>query len=94
MNTIEAFAIPFIAGVADDTLGYQECALGFCQQAKLIVPAIFYMRRKNMARYESAVKLLDMWNKRLVADAMGPVIKSAEAAIKAAAEAKIKPLGT
>lgn len=94
MNSIEAFAIPFMTGVADDDIGFQETALGFCQQVKDIVPAIWYLRRKNMARYQSTVQLFDLWNKRLVASAMAPLMKSMEATIKAANESKIKPLGT
>ena len=84
MNAIEAFAIPFVAAVADDDIGYQETALGFCQEVKLIMPAIFYVRRKGMARFESTVQLYDRWNKRLVASAMAPLLKPMEAIIREA----------
>jgi|SRR5580692_724068 hypothetical protein len=92
MNCIEAFAIPFVAKVADDDIGYQETALGFCEQVKQLMPAIFYMRRKNMARYESAVRLFDRWNRRLVASAMAPFMKSLEAFIRDAGQG-IPPMG-
>ena len=91
-NSIEAFAIPFVAKVADDDIGYQETALGFCQQVKQLMPAIFYMRRKNVARYESTVQLFDRWNKRLVASAMAPHMKSLEVFIRDAGQG-IPPMG-
>jgi hypothetical protein len=92
LNSIEAFAIPFVAKVADDDIGYQETALGLCQQVKQLIPAIFYMRRKNAARYESTVQLFDRWNKRLVASAMAPHMKSLEAFIRDAGQG-IQPMG-
>ncbi|MGC2706571.1 MAG: hypothetical protein WA361_18790 [Candidatus Acidiferrales bacterium] len=94
LNSFEAFAIPFIAGVADDDLGFQETAVGFCRQVKELMPAIFYTRRKNMARYESTVRLFDLWNKRLEASSMVPLVKSMQAVIRAANEGKIKSIGT
>jgi hypothetical protein len=94
LNSIEAFAIPFVAAVADDDLGYQETALGFCQEVKQLIPAIFYMRRKGMARFQSTVQLFDRWNKRLVASAMAPLLKPIEAIIREANEGRVRPMGT
>src|SRR5205085_10170491 len=41
LNSLEAFAIPFTAGVADEDIGYRETARPFCQGAQLYMPAIF-----------------------------------------------------
>ena len=93
LNALEAFAIPFAAGVADDDLGFQETAISFCQTAQVYMPALFQMRRNNNGRFESAIKLYDAWNKRLAARALGPVVKTLEELNRAAEQAKIKPLG-
>jgi hypothetical protein len=93
LNSLEAFAIPFAAGVADDGLGFQETARAFCQGAQLVMPGIFQMRIKNIARFESTVKLFALWNNRLAAEAFAPLMKGMEEVIKAAGKGKIKPIG-
>ncbi|MGB7307546.1 MAG: hypothetical protein WBC67_00655 [Candidatus Acidiferrales bacterium] len=93
LNGLEAFAIPFAAGVADDDLGFQETAIGFCQQMQAYMPAFFEMRRRKWARFESAVRLYDAWSKRLKARELAPVMKTIEELTKAAEQAKIKPIG-
>lgn len=93
LNTMEAFAIPFAAGVADDELGFKETAMAFCQGVKVLMPAFFQMRRKGAARYESTIKLYETWNKRLVVAALSPAMKSLEELVKSVEKEKIKPLG-
>jgi hypothetical protein len=93
LNCLEAFAIPFAAGVADEALGFQETARAFCQGAQLLMPGIFYLRRTNAARYESTVKVFVLWNTRLAAQVLAPVMKTMEEVIKAAETGKIKTLG-
>jgi len=56
------------------------------------MPALFYLRHTNAGRYESAVKLYEMWSRRLAAEAAAPVMK-AMGELKKAAEERIKPLG-
>ena len=92
LNNMESFAILFAAGVADDDLGYQETARAFCQGVLICMPAFFHMRRINAARYESTIRLYDIWNKRLAAQALAPVMKTMEELIKSADRDKIKPL--
>jgi hypothetical protein len=92
LNTMESFAILFAAGVADDDLGYQETARAFCQGVLICMPAFFHMRRINAARYESAIRLYDIWNKRLAAQALAPVMKTMEELIKSVERDKIRPL--
>jgi hypothetical protein len=94
LNALEAFAIPFVASVADDDLGYQEAALSFCSSVKLSMPAFFQMRRKNAARYESTIKLYDLWNKRMLANASIPTIESMTELVKSVEKERIKPIGT
>jgi hypothetical protein len=94
LNTLEAFAIPFVARVADEDLGFQETAIAFCQRMQLYMPAIFLLRESLGARYESIIKLYDMWNKRLVAASLAPAVKSMEELAKTIERERIRPLGT
>jgi hypothetical protein len=93
LNTLEAFAIPFVAGAADDDLGYQETAIAFCAAVKLFMPAFFQMRRTGAARFESTIKLFELWNKRLVANALAPAMKPIEELFKSVEKERIKPIG-
>lgn len=94
LNSLEAFAIPFAAGVADDDLGFQETALGFCNLVKEIMPVLFQMRRKRIARYESTVKLFELWNIRLAANLAAVAITPMRQLIESAARDKISAIGT
>jgi len=94
LNAGEAFAIFFTSGVADEDIAFQETALSFCKATIFYMPAYFQMRRTNAARFESSIKLFDLWNKRLIAKAMSPAIKSMEDFLKAVSNEKIKPIGT
>ena len=101
LNTLESFAIPFAAGVADDELGFQETAMAICQAVQICMPALFHLRRIKSARYESTIKMYETWSKRLTAQNMKPIVKSIkdsmksiEDLIKSADEGKIKPMGT
>jgi hypothetical protein len=100
INTLEAFAMAFVAGVADDDLGFRATAMAFCGGVRLIMPAIFQMRRTGNGRFESTIKLFELWNIRLVANAVAPHMKALEGGLKQiadltrAAQEKIKPLGT
>jgi hypothetical protein len=91
LNYLEAFAIPFVAGVADDELGFQETASAFCRflAEVMIVVATF---RSQGPRFESCVKLYECWNARLEAEKLKPLMQSMSEKIKAAEKAKFPPL--
>jgi hypothetical protein len=91
LNSLEAFSIPFASGVADEEIGYKETARAFCKELQMCMPAIFHIRKLNVARYESSMKLFVLWNNRLAAEAAAPVRRAMDALTKAAEE-RIKPL--
>jgi hypothetical protein len=91
MNALEAFAIPFAAGVADDELGFQETAVNFCQMVEQLSGAFIWMRISG-PRYESVMKVYDSWKNRLVAQNLEGKMKQIQAQHKAVAEkGKLKP---
>lgn len=94
LNYMEAFAIPFVAGVADETIGYQETARTFCYSVARYLPLLSMLRSgKRGGRYESAVRLFETWSKRLAAEDAAPIMNAmAKLAVDAKKE-RIKPLG-
>jgi hypothetical protein len=44
LNCLEAFAIPFAAGLADEEIGYRETARPFCQGMNEVMPVLFVLR--------------------------------------------------
>jgi hypothetical protein len=96
LNTLEAFAIPFVARVADDDLGYQETGISFCAMVRVSLVLLFHTRQRDYSgRYESTVKLYERWNDRRIAEELGQNLKKAEQAARQTAKpSKIDPLGT
>ena len=92
INSLEAFAIPFVAGVADGELGFQETAASFCKAAKEVMIFIFYLRSQG-TRFESCIRLYESWNLRLEAEKMKPLVEDWNEKIKAAEKARFPPLG-
>jgi hypothetical protein len=92
LNALEAFAIPFVAGVADEEIGYQETAPAFCGSVIESMPAIFHLRTTTGVRFESAVRLFALWNNRTMATAMAPMIGALGDWVKIAGKEKIKPI--
>lgn len=90
LNSIEAFAIPFAAGVADDEVGFQETAGTFCQIVEQLIGMVIILRTTG-ARYESTIKVYDRWKSRLVAqDLEGKMKRMQEQHREMAAKGKIK----
>ena len=65
------------------------------------MPAIFWLRVNNYARYESTIKLYELWQGRLLAEAIAPHMKALgtavanlEEGVKRMGQDKIKPIGT
>jgi hypothetical protein len=90
-NSFEAFAIPFVAGVADDELGYQETAAAFCLGVSQLMLFIFILRAQG-ARFESCVRLYESWFARMEVEKMKPVVKSYREKMKAAEKSKVPPM--
>lgn len=49
MNRLEAFAMAFTSGVADETVGYRETAQAFCQTVPEALPYIQHCRLNNLS---------------------------------------------
>ena len=92
VNILEAFAIPFIEGVADEEIGYRETVSGFCAAVQAFMPLIYQLRVTNAGRFESTVKLYEIWNGRLFAKMSGPALKVLQEAVKKGESTQIKSL--
>lgn len=92
LNSVESFAIPFAAGVAADDIGFQETSASFCSGLSYMMPAIYHLRVVQNVKYPSALKLFCIWNNRMAANAMTPVMRQMQELIKASEKNKIEPL--
>jgi hypothetical protein len=92
LNSLEAFAIPFVAGVSDEELGFQETAPAFCSGIRQSIAALVVLRTSGY-RYESCIKLYECWSKRLKVEDIKKKMKELEKQSKATDTPKIKPIG-
>lgn len=63
-NRLEGFAIPFVAGVADDEIGFVECGRAYVQIIEKYCPLMVFTNNKHY--YQSAQKLYSKWKSRIV----------------------------
>lgn len=91
-NKLESFAIPFAAGAADDAIGFQETAPAFIALLNNLIPAIYYLRRTQGARYASILKLFNVWNNRVAANVLGPLLQGMQKIVADANNNPIQPL--
>jgi hypothetical protein len=96
LNAFEAFAIPFVARVADDDLGYQETGTSFCAAVKDWLILFYKMRGTHYSGpYQSTITLYERWTTRRKSDDAAQALKNAEAtARKQGKPERVDPLGT
>jgi hypothetical protein len=96
LNTLEAFAIPFVALVADDDLGYQETGIPFCTLVKEALVMLFHTRGTiYSAPYQSTIQLYERWDARRIAEERIQKLKKAEQDAKQTPKpGKVDALGT
>jgi len=63
LNKLEGFAIPFVAGVADDGIGFVECGRAYVQLFERFCPLMTFTNNKHF--YQSAQKLYAKWKSRI-----------------------------
>lgn len=91
LNSLEAFAIPFAAGVADDDIGFQETGTAFRYAIERFIGAIILLRATGV-RYESAIRLYDRWKNRHDAQNIEGQMRKMQEQMKTASEkGKSKP---
>jgi hypothetical protein len=93
LNTIEAFSIFFVEGIAEELVAYRETGVTFCKTMRLFMPAV-YQFRKYGVRYESTVKLYEIWNARMTSEKLLAERKSIDTSLKGLRKDGIKPIGT
>lgn len=64
LNRLEGFAIPFVAGVADDGIGFVECGRAYVQLFEKYCPLMIFTSNKHY--YQSTQKLYAKWKSRIV----------------------------
>lgn len=62
-NRLEGFAIPFVAGVADDDIGLKECGRAYVQLIEKYCPLMAFTNSKHY--YRSSQNLYSRWKIRI-----------------------------
>jgi hypothetical protein len=94
LNKLEAFALAFTVGVADEAVGYRETALAFCQAVRETIAYVDLCRRNRTARYESTIQLFELWNNRMIAESLRKQKQRIDDDLQGIKQTKITPLGT
>jgi hypothetical protein len=90
LNAVESFAIPFAAKVASDEIGFQETSAAFCTGVSLVMPAIYHLMQTQKVGYPSLLTLFCIWNNRIAANVVAPLLAQMQALITAAENEKKK----
>jgi hypothetical protein len=56
------------------------------------MPVIYFLRQTQAVGYRSALKLFWVWNNRIAAQVVAPLVKGMQEIVEAADKNKIKPL--
>jgi len=91
-NSLENYAVPFAAGVADDATGFQETAPVFLSVMQTFMPVFYYLRSTQGARYASALKLFNIWNTRIAANVLAQVLPGIQKMIQGGQSNQIPPI--
>lgn len=93
LNSIEAFAVFFVSGVAEESVAYRETGTTFCVTMKKMMPAV-YLYRKYGVRYESTVKLYEIWSARAASEELLKTKKSIDTELTKLKKGGITTIGT
>jgi hypothetical protein len=93
LNAAEAFSMFFVNGIADETVAFRETGVTFCRSIALSMPAIVAYRERQGVRFESTVKLYEIWQTRLEKEALLKSKASIDSALQAKPDVKIKTIG-
>jgi hypothetical protein len=77
LNALEAFAIFFASGIAEESVGYRETGHAFCGMTRQIIPFIHLSRKLKRGNYESTVKLFELWTAKLASESLTQARESA-----------------
>lgn len=100
LNALEAFALPFATGVADETVAYPVVASPFMDQVLVLSPYLISLREKTApnavsGRFENTVKLYSIWANRAGHDQLNEgMAKLLAQHKKLPPPTQIKPIGT
>ena len=93
LNSVEAFSIFFAEGIAEESVAYRETGTTFCATMRRFMPAI-YLYRKYGVRYESTVKLYELWNARMTSEKLLKQRTSLDSSLQGLKKDGIKTIGT
>ena len=94
INSMEAFAIYFTKGVADEEIAFSASGETFCHSVKSLYIEISFCRGKDSKAFENTVLLYKLWSERIKKEKLTKSKEVLENKLKQISEKKINPIGT
>lgn len=93
-NAMEAFAVFFTKGVADEEIAFSSVGLTFCASIKKWYPFICMVRSEgNLNYYDNIVKLYQIWDSRKKRLVLGNQVENIRKQLSDLKFNKINPIG-
>jgi hypothetical protein len=93
LNSLEAFSIYFVSGVAAESVTFETCGSSFVLTVNKLMPFIVSMNDKTNG-YKNTLKLFRTWNSRLESEKLIVEKGKIEAKLEKTKTISIKPIGT
>jgi hypothetical protein len=93
MNSLEAFAMFFVTGLAAEEIGYRETAIAYCESSAKFMPAFWWFRQHRYGMYKSVVELYELWFARLRTEELQQRKAEIEKTLSTTPSRQIKTIG-
>ena len=92
-NALDAFAVFFTSGVADERVAYSCVGATFCNTVRSHLPSILILNQEG-SNYQSIIELFTMWNNRAEAEQLMRSRESIQSELDGLDDSFIRPVGT
>jgi hypothetical protein len=93
-NRMEAFAVFFVSGVADEMVAFSAVGRTYCQSTRKLLPALLLLARLPGGSYRNVLRLFRLWDARLQVDQLQRAQQELESKLGTIQTTAIPPLGT
>jgi hypothetical protein len=93
LNSLEAFSIYFVSGVAAENVTFETCGDSFVRTVKKLMPFIISFNKEKNG-YNNTLKLFRTWNSRFESEKLILEKEKIENKLKKTKTIRIKPIGT
>lgn len=94
INSMEAFALYFTKGVADEEIAYSSIGETFCSSVKGLYIEISFSRSNDGHAFENTISLYKLWSERMKKENLTKSKHELEQELSQISDEKINPIGT